>query len=270
MQATIQDQFRDDYVEELHNQAVYEFSSINHHSVDIIIVVHNQLNYIRNCIESLYRNTASFMLYLWDNGSDKPTADYLKQIAKENGNIYLERIEENIGFIKPNNILAAKGNSPYLILLNSDTEVHKGWESSLVGWLENKSEYAITGYLGGLLENDGKGGKVWWGELIDYVCGWCLCISRRIYNQFGLFDDVNLEFAYGEDADLSLRILTAGYKIRALRLGFVTHYGNATIAEVAQTRDCKKTFDQNHEYLKIKWKNYLETDRILLKKQFCN
>jgi GT2 family glycosyltransferase len=180
----------------------------------------------------------------------------------------LERSEENLGFILPNNILAAKGNSPYLVLLNSDTEVYKGWDTALIGWLVAKPEYAQSGYLGGMLEENAQGGKSWAGEHIDYVCGWCVCMPRRIYNNFGLFDAEHLSFAYGEDADLSLRLIEAGYKLRALHLGLVIHHGNATISEVQKTRDCKTTFDQNHEYLRKRWRNYLLEKRAMLRPQF--
>lgn len=252
------------FIEELTYQAQYEFG-VTRYNKDVVIVVHNQLDYIKKCVETIYENTSDFNLYIWDNGSDEPTASYLKSIADNNDNIYLERSEENLGFIKPNNILAAKGTSPYLISLNSDTEVHKGWDTALIGWLLAKPEYAQVGYLGGMLEENGQGGKAWSGECIDYVCGWCVCMDREIYNKFGLFDEEHLNFAYGEDADLSLRLIEAGHKLRALYLGLVFHHGNATINEVQKVRDCKPSFDQNHEYIRSRWGNYLRKSRALLK-----
>jgi GT2 family glycosyltransferase len=252
------------FIEELTHQATYEFSETHYHK-DIIIVVHNQLEYIKKCIETLYNNTSNFNLFIWDNGSDNPTANYLKELSINKNNIYLERSEDNLGFIKPNNILIQKGNSPYVILLNSDTEVHKGWDTAMIGWLLAKPEFAQVGYLGGLLEENGQGGKAWSGECIDYVCGWCFCIPRRIYDLVGLFDEHNLNFAYGEDADFSLRLTEMNYKLRALHLGLCYHHGNATINEVKLKRDCKTTFDQNHEYIRTKWNNYLQKKRALLR-----
>jgi GT2 family glycosyltransferase len=254
------------FIEELTHQAAYEFGEVRD-PIDIIIVVHNQRDYIKKCVETLYENTENFKLYIWDNGSDEPTAGYLKQIATEKSNIYLERCEENLGFIRPNNILAAKGSSPYLVLLNSDTEVYKGWDTAMVGWLKAKTEYAQVGYLGGMLEENGQGGKSWSGECIDYVCGWCVCMPRTIFNKVGLFDEDHLKFAYGEDADLSLRLIEAGYKLRALHLGLVLHHGNATINEVKLKQDCKTTFIQNHDYIRLRWGSYLLKDRALLRPQ---
>jgi GT2 family glycosyltransferase len=250
------------FIEELTCQFDYENKA--KHSVDIIIVVHNQLDYIKKCVETLYENTVNFKLYIWDNASDKPTADYLKELSETKNNVHLERSVENLGFIKPNNILASRGSSDYLILLNSDTEVYKGWDTAMIGWLINKTEYGQVGYLGGLLDEHGQGGKARAGDLIDYVCGWCACMARTTYKENGLFDE-NLVFAYGEDADLSLRLQDKGWKLRALHLGLVLHHGNATINEVRKTRDCKQTFDQNHDYIRRRWKNYLLENRAVLK-----
>lgn len=252
------------FIDELTQQAIYEFGGTRFQK-DIIIVVHNQLEYIKKCIQTLYENTQDFKLYIWDNASDEPTENYLKELTSSKNNVYLRRSEENLGFIKPNNILANEGDSPYMILLNSDTEVHKGWDIALIGWLLAKPEYAQTGYLGGMLEKNGQGGKARVGEEIDYICGWCVCMPRSIYNEFGLFDQKNLDFAYGEDADLSLRLIESGYKIRALHLSLVIHHGNATINEVKLKRDCKTTFDRNHDYIRNRWEKYLKTQRALLR-----
>jgi GT2 family glycosyltransferase len=251
------------FIEELTCQATYEFAE-HRRCIDIIIVVHNQLNYVKKCIETIFDNTENFRLYIWDNGSEEPTSSYLKNLCT-NENVHLERREENSGFIKPNNALAALGTSPFMVLLNSDTEVYKGWDTALIGWLVARPECAIVGYLGGMLEENGQGGKARAGEAIDYVCGWCACFSRKTYEQYGLFDEKNLTFAYGEDADLSLRLLEAGHKIRALHLGLVIHHGNATINEVKLVRDCKTTFDQNHDYIRSRWGTYLLEKRALLR-----
>lgn len=233
--------------------------------VDVIIVVHDQLDYMRKCVDSLYKNTKDFTLYIWDNASKEPTEKYLQSLT-ERGNVYLHRSDTNMGFILPNNILVGKGKSPYLILLNSDTEVYEGWSEAMVGWLQQNQRCAQVGYLGGLLTHDGYGGNSWCGGLIDYVCGWGLCMSRKTYNEVGLFDSENLVFAYCEDADLSLRLLERGDEIYALHLGLVHHYGNATIREVSNERDVSATFKQNHHYIKSRWSDYLQHRRILAKK----
>jgi GT2 family glycosyltransferase len=254
---------RDDFIEEIKCQFLYE--SINSKkNKDICIVVHNQLSFTKKCIDSIYENTTDFNIYVYDNNSTDDTFNYLNSIKEKN--FFYYRKEKNEGFILPNNFLVACGQSDYVILLNNDTIVHRGWDTALLGWLENNPQYKAVGYLGGLLDENCKGTGSAYGDAIDYVCGWCLCFDRSTYKKIGLFDSKNLSFAYGEDADFCLRLRESGSKIRSLHLGLVEHFGNATIKEVSLTHDCKTSFDLNHDYLKIRWNDYLNNDRVLIKK----
>lgn len=233
---------------------------------DILIVVHDQLDYIKQCIESLFEHTHNFTLYLWDNNSMAPTREYLEEVDRMHSNVVLLKHSDNIGFIIPNNKLAKLGNSNYIILLNSDTKVQKGWDAALIGWLKENPNCAIVGYQGGTLEEDGRGSnKERSGPFIDYVCGWCFCMSRSIYEDFGLFDEANLSFAYGEDSDLALRMKEAGYEIYAMNIKLVTHFGNKTALEVQKEMDTSVSFDRNHQYIRMRWKDYLENHRVMRK-----
>ena len=142
--------------------------------------------------------------------------------------------------------------------MNSDTKVFKGWDAALISHLENYPDVQLVGQLGGILNEDGMGVGYGYGYDIDFVMGWCMCMPRSTYEVFGLFNK-QLTFAYCEDADLSLRIKEAGSKIYALHSPLVYHYGNVTIKEVAKEGDVdvSKTFELNHQYMKVKWKDYL-------------
>src|SRR6185369_6107123 len=43
---------------------------------DILIIVHDQLDYFRNCVMSLRDSTTNFNLYVWDNASRPDTVAY--------------------------------------------------------------------------------------------------------------------------------------------------------------------------------------------------
>jgi GT2 family glycosyltransferase len=236
--------------------------------LDILMVVKDQLEYVQQSIESIRENTESYHLYVWDNGSQQPTRDYLRTVEREMNeagqSMTLWREETNHGFLKPNNRLAHMGDADYIILLNSDTKVHKGWERALIGFLEKNSEYAATGFMGGLVDKEGKGVRTGVGEEIDFICGWCCCFARGIYDRFGLFDEKNLRFAYCEDADFSFRLKEAGLKIYALHLDLAEHFGNKTAKAVkAEGQDLATTFAHNHNYIQKRWSHYLESERIL-------
>jgi GT2 family glycosyltransferase len=155
--------------------------------------------------------------------------------------------------------------SDYLILLNSDTIVSQGWDEAMIGLLQNRTDVGITGFQGGVLDEDSFGCGIAFGEEIDYVAGWCMCLHKTVRKKVGLFDN-NLQFAYGEDSDLCLRIKENGYKLYALHLGYVKHFGGATIKQVKEKQDVTGTFKSNHLYLKNKWNNYLKHDRVLARK----
>jgi GT2 family glycosyltransferase len=242
---------------------------------DIIIVVKDQLDYFKKCIESVYKNTINFNLYIWDNGSKKETEEYIKKLFLEYNpdvdkhyTVTTIRSEGNTGFIHPNNELAALGSSPYLIFLNSDTVVSQFWDSAMVGFLKENENVAQVGYWGGYLDSTGLGFGGSNGFEVDYISGWCFCISRETYSQFGLFSD-KLKFAYFEDSDFSLRLKKSGKQIYSLYLPLVYHYGNKTIKEVEKdgVLDLKYSFDYNHNYFRNNWKDYLKNDRVLIKKQ---
>jgi len=224
---------------------------------DILIVVKDQLIYVENCIKSLYENTSEFTLYLWDNASEEPTRTYLESLQSK-GNVVLVKSNVNLGFLHPNNELAKLTKSDYIILLNSDTEVKKGWDKAMIGWLQCHPKTLEVGYSGSRLDEHYKGGgQACFGKDIDYVCGWSICISRDCYQKFGLFDEKNLELAYCEDADLSLRIKEAGWDIYALHLDWVIHYENRTISEINNDPENRKiflrAFQKNHEYMRTNW-----------------
>jgi GT2 family glycosyltransferase len=226
---------------------------------DIIIVVHNQYDFIKNCIESIYKNTKNFNLFIWNNASDCETSDYLEKISSKKDNIRLYSSSENLGFIVPNNKMIQDTNSPYIILLNSDTEVRKNWDKVLIGFLENNHDVAIAGYDGGILDKNGLGIDKNYGYDIDYVCGYCMCLPRRTYLEFGLFDEENINFAYCEDSDLSLRIREKNKKIYACySTDLVVHYGNRTSLDLlSKDENFAEIVRKNLVYLQKRWNKYL-------------
>ena len=239
---------------------------------DIIIVVRNQLDYFRECIESIQANTKNYHLYIWDNASDEATVQYIQKIVSEcnleNPQGWLIthlRCEKNVGFIHPNNELASLGSSPYIVLLNSDTKVFENWDKTMIAFLEKNPDVAQVGYWGGFLDSTGRGFGGSNGHDVDYIPGWCFCISRETYRKFGLFND-KLKFAYCEDSDLSLRLKEAGKKIYSLYAPLVHHYQNKTVKQVEKEGelDLRATFDHNHSYFKERWKDYLANYRVLL------
>lgn len=249
------EEYRQTLIRELHCQ-----NNAPHATKDILIVVRNQHEFVRQCLESVSESTEDYRLFIWDNASDILTQKLIKHYDPH---VYA-RSEQNIGFIRPNNHLAALSSSPYIILLNSDVTVKAGWADAMTGFLAENPGHAAVGYEGGVLNNQAYGTRSAWGDKVDYVVGWCMCVPSAVYRQIGLFDS-NLKFAYGEDADFGLRATSMGYKLYALHLNYATHVGGVTIKKIKEEKDVVNTFNYNHAYLRKKWWQYLEQHRVALK-----
>lgn len=257
MQAHI-DRYRAEIIQELAIMMTYQEAT-----KDILIVIHNQLDFLQNCIKSINKHTKNFRLYLYNNASNDETTDYLQKL--ESDFVRVIHSDENLGFILPNNQLASLTSGDYLITLNSDTQVFDGWDRAMIAYLQQNPDCAQVGYQGGLLDEKGFGGRAVWGSDIDYVAGFCSCISRNTYEKYGLFD-TTYQFAYCEDADFSLRLKSQGHRIYALHLLFLHHFENQTIKQVVKDHEIKVTnsFNQNHQVLRDRWANYLSNHRVEL------
>lgn len=225
---------------------------------DIIIVVHNQLPYLKQCIESIQRHTTDYRLYLWLNDCDRETTQYVLDTLRQDVD-WFKSSSINMGFIEPNNELARCGSSEYIILLNSDTQVSHGWSEGLCGFLKRHPDVAEVGCLGGLLESNGTGSYTNFGYDIDYLMGWCVALRRKDYEAFGLFNE-QMRFAYFEDVDLSLRIKSLGHKIYAFYTPLVHHYGSRTLNSI--DLDLMPNIGFNHAFIMEHWKGYLAEDRV--------
>jgi GT2 family glycosyltransferase len=255
------------YKDEMRQELVY-VEGVNDVMKDIVIVVHDQLDYLKITIDSVLEYTNNFHLWIWDNNSNEETKTYLQNLMfKLNDDptrcCTVMSSDVNMGFIEPNNELAALGSGDYIILLNSDVKVFGGWDKAMLGWLQQNQDTKIVGYAGGLLDDNGVGGRLAFGYEIDYVSGWCLCVERKTYNKYGLFNS-DLKFAYAEDSEMSIRLQSSGHRIYALHLLLVHHYENKTINQVRKEGaiDVVSTFAHNHEKLRQLWPNYLSQQRV--------
>ena len=255
------------YAKEMREELIC-VESVNDVMKDIVIVVHNQIDYLKITIESLLEYTNNFHLWIWDNNSDQETKVYLQELMfKLNDDptrgCTVMSSDVNMGFIEPNNELASLGSGDYIILLNSDVKVFGGWDKAMLGWLQQNQDTKLVGYAGGLLDVQGVGGRVAFGYDIDYIAGWCLCLERKTYEKYGLFNS-DLKFAYAEDSEMSVRIQNFGHRIYALHLLLVHHYENKTINQVRKEGviDVVSTFAHNHEKFRQLWPDYLNNQRV--------
>ncbi len=204
--------------------------------VAIIIVNWNGLKDTIECIESVKKiDYPDYEIIVIDNGSEKFDADILEK--KFSSEIGIIRNKENLGFAGGNNIgirYALENGADFVLLLNNDTVVDKGFLSEMirVASLDNRigavgpkiyfySEINKIWFAGGKINKIlTKGEMIGYGEIdqgrydtekeTDFITGCCLLVKREVFEKIGLLSEEY--FVYYEDTDWCLRARKSGFK----------------------------------------------------------
>lgn len=227
----------------------------------ISLLVYNQLEVTKKCIQSILDNsTSDYQLIISDNASRKDTQEYLSSLKDKR--IKYIRNETNLGFIKAHNNVFESTQSKYFCVLNNDLIIKtKGWDSILLDHLDNFQGLAQIGNKQslGYVGDDGKG-QHRNGRRIDYIEGSCFVVNRLFVETVGgLFEDKYMQFAFCEDADLSLRLRSHGFKIAECLDIDILHFHHQSFKHEQINIDFKKHEQENNNFLKLRWKKYLKT-----------
>jgi O-antigen biosynthesis protein len=208
--------------------------------VCIIICVHNALNDVRNCLDSLLEHTTlPYSLILVDDGSDEPTAQYLREFSDSHP-AQLMRSEIATGYTCAANRGMRAASAEFVVLLNSDTILTPDWLDLLVACIQSDPKIGIAGPLSNTASWQSvpkiEQGGDWaanplpdglsparFAQLIaassvklyiemPLLNGFCLIIRRKLLDEIGLFDEINFGKGYGEEDDLILRARSYGWK----------------------------------------------------------
>jgi len=219
---------------------------------DIIIPVWNERTLTAKCIDSILRNTrALYRILIIDNGSDPETFQYLEARAKDNpGLIRLKRNNENLGFPKAVNQGIMLSDADYVCLLNSDTEVYKGWLEEMLIVAEKSKDIGTvnpaSNNLGYKKPLSGSSGE--WIEMSTCI-GFCMLIKRVLIEKIGNFDEIYSPGNF-EDADFCKRAIRAGYRCVMAKAAYVYHTQNVGFKKRV---DWQERFDRNRDIFTDRW-----------------
>jgi GT2 family glycosyltransferase len=215
--------------------------------VSIVIPVFNHLEYTHACLASLQGvgEQTRFEVIIVDDCSTDRTAEVLPQLE---GITYL-RNESNSGFVISCNRGAEKARGKYLVFLNNDTLVKRGWLGALVDTFVEKPDAGIVGSkllypdgrlqeAGGIIWRDASGwnygkcddpGKPEYNYLreVDYCSAAALMIPKALFQSLGGFDS-RYAPGYYEDTDLAFKVRRAGCKVLYQPLSEIIHWEGAT------------------------------------------
>jgi GT2 family glycosyltransferase/glycosyltransferase involved in cell wall biosynthesis len=221
-------------------------------NIDVIICVHNALEEVKVCLESLIaKKTLNFNIIIVDDGSNKETSRYLRTFAKVY-NCKLIRNDLSQGYTVAANQGLLASSLKYCVLLNSDTVVTLRWLEKLIACMESEKDVGIVGPLSNaatwqsvpklfeqnnwvlnllpekmsleqmsnLVENQ----SVKCYPEVPIINGFCLMVKRDVLEKIGYFDQQIFYEGYGEENDYCIRAHNAGFKLKVADDCYVYHH----------------------------------------------
>jgi GT2 family glycosyltransferase len=91
-----------------------------------------------------------------DNASRDGTPEYLRLAATQHENLRVILNDENRGFAAANNQGLEVARGDFLVLLNNDTAVPRGWLSSLVRHLSSDDSIGLIGPVTNQIGNEAR------------------------------------------------------------------------------------------------------------------
>ena len=213
--------------------------------VTVVIPNYNGNGYLRQCLDSIYIQTYKDVeVIVVDNASIDGSYEWVRKYK----NITYIQLERNYGFSYAVNkgIKSAKGE--YILLLNNDTQLCKGFLTEIVQVIQSDTkifsvsskmiqyyepqliddagdEYTVIGWA--YKRGDGKNiNEFMKQERIFSACAGAALYRRDIFDKIGYFDE--RFFAYMEDIDICYRANIYGYKNLYAPKAEVYHIGSAT------------------------------------------
>lgn len=225
--------------------------------LSIIIVNYNVEYFLEQCLHSVGAALKNLEaeVFVVDNNSVDGSVEMVKKKFPE---VKLIANKENLGFSKANNLAIRQAKGKYILLLNPDTVVEADTFSKCISFMDLHSDaggmgikmldgkgnflpeskrglptpmvafYKIFG-LSALFPKSKRFGKYHLGFLdkeqiheIEILSGAYMLMRKQVLDKVGLLDE-NF-FMYGEDIDLSYRIIKGGWKNYYFPDARIIHY----------------------------------------------
>ena len=230
-------------------------------NLSVIIVNYKVPFYLHQCLNSLEAATEKIdcEFFVVDNASNDQSVSFLR---KFHPNVIFIENNTNVGFSKANNMAIKRAKGDFLLLINPDTIVSEDTIQLCINYMIDNPEAGAIGvkqhYAYGMFAPESRRGvpspmtalykftglckhfpmskrfgRYYLGFLdkneiseIEILSGAFMFIRHQAIKDAGLLDEDY--FMYGEDIDLSYRILKAGYKNYYIPTNIVHYKGEST------------------------------------------
>lgn len=213
--------------------------------VTILIPNYNGIKYVKDCFESIKKQTIRSEVIIVDNGS---TDKSLALIKEEYPEFELIELGKNTGFANAVNVGIKSAKTEFVFLLNNDTVLEKHATEHLLKTIKkDKKIFSISSKmlqmkephniddcgdlycaLGWAFSPGRDKSKSNYRKLapITSACAGAAIYRKKIFEEIGYFDDEH--FCYLEDVDVGYRARIYGYKNIYDPGAIVYHAGSGT------------------------------------------
>jgi GT2 family glycosyltransferase/glycosyltransferase involved in cell wall biosynthesis len=240
--------------------------------VSVIVLTYNNLELTKNCLDSLagYSDDADLEIVVVDNASSDGSPAYLSSWEASRPSVKLILNNENRGFAAGNNQGLAAASGDYLVILNNDTVVTRGWARRMVNHLRNNPEIGILGPVTNNIGNEARVNTRYttledmhleadeitkqnlgkWFEL-DTVAFFCAMLPRSTYESCGSISE-DYGAGFFEDDDYCRRAQANGLIVACAEDVFVHHQLSASFNQLGAERK-RVLFETNRAIYESKW-----------------
>jgi GT2 family glycosyltransferase/SAM-dependent methyltransferase len=227
--------------------------------VSIVIPVYNNVRLTLECLTSVLERTENvrYEVVVANDASTDGTKEILALVRHL---AYFEN-QQNLGFLRTCNAAASRTRGEYIVFLNNDVQVTRGWLRSL---FETFATYEGVGAVGpkvlypdgrlqeasAVINTDGSVQLIGladdparprynYAREVDYCSAVCLMVRREHFLEVGRFDE-RLAPAYYEDVDLCLRLRERGLRIFYNPAAVIVHHlsGSANTVDASYKLEC--------------------------------
>lgn len=246
--------------------------------VSIIIPTKDNKVLLERCISAIKSKTSykNYEIIIIDNNSTKQeTLSYFKSLPYQ-----VIRYEEPFNFSTMNNLAVSKSTGKYVLFMNDDVApLESHWLDEMLSICQQEGVGAVGAKLvqvdktiqhaGIAILPSGAGfhpfqnlnhSKPGYFGLVNVirncsaVTGACLLMSRKIFDEIGMFDET-FDLYYG-DTDLCLKAIKHGYRILYTPYALLLHQGSSTIKENSSAFFAV----ENHRQFITKWPELQDGD----------
>lgn len=260
--------------------------------VQIIMPVYNGYECLKDCMNSIFRNTdlkTHALVIIDDKSTDQRVAAYLQRLGHERNGKKIEILfnMNNQGFVKTIN-RGMKLSPEDVIILNSDTLVTRNWVEKLQRAAYSKPRVATATPLSNYMTINGIPKPFQYNEVpcemdvdtfagfiedislryypeIPAGVGFCMYIKGDVLEQLDYFDDTKFEKGYAEETDFCMRALKKGFLHVLDDSTYIYHVGGVSFESVGDPeviREKNLMIERNLETLRTLHPEYA----VLVKK----